>query len=61
MTDDVGFQDEAARAAATARQAIAEKIRELAPDVEKAADAEIVKHLAEAYANLAAEPPRVRG
>jgi hypothetical protein len=61
MNEDIDFQEGAARAAATARQAIAEKIRELAPGVEKAADAEIIEHLAEAYAHLAAEPPRVRG
>jgi hypothetical protein len=46
--------------AAKARQAIAERIRKLVPGIKKDADAHIVLHLAEAYANLAAEPPRVR-
>jgi hypothetical protein len=61
VNDELDFQQEAARAAATARRAIADKIRRLAPDVDGDADAQIVKHLAEAYANLAVEPPRVRG
>ena len=34
---------------------------ELAPAVKKDVDAEIIKHLAEAYASLVAELPRVRG
>ena len=53
-------QDEAARSAAVARKAIAERIKKLASGVKDDADAQIVLHLAEAYANLAAEPPRVR-
>lgn len=61
MAEDLEFQEEAARAAATARKAIAERIGRLAPNVEKDVDAQIVRDLAEAYANLAAEPPRVRG
>ena len=61
MTEDLDPQQDAARAAATARQAIAEKIRKLVPAVEAEDDAQIVRVLAEAYANLAAEPPRVRG
>jgi hypothetical protein len=61
MTEDLDFQEDAARAAAAARTAIAERIRALVPTVEVGADAQIVKDLAEAYANLAAEPPRVRG
>lgn len=61
MTEDVDLQEEAARAAAAARQAIAERIGKLAPIVQEDVDAKIIKHLAEAYANLAAEPPRVRG
>ena len=54
-------QAEAAMAAAGARQAIAKKIATLVPKVKKDAEAQVVVHLAEAYANLAAEPPRVRG
>jgi hypothetical protein len=50
----------AALSAAKARQAIAERIRKLVPGIKEDADAHIVLHLAEAYANLAAEPPRVR-
>ena len=61
MSEDFDFQEEAARAAAEARQAIAEKIGALVPSVQKDADAQIVKSLAEAYASLAAEPPRIRG
>jgi len=61
MTEEPGSQEEAARAAAEARRAIAERIGRLAPAVEEDVDAKIIKHLAEAYANLAAEPPRVRG
>jgi hypothetical protein len=53
-------QPEAAAAAASARQAIARKIAALAPKVKTDAEAQIVLHLAEAYSNLAAEPPRVR-
>jgi hypothetical protein len=53
-------QQEAATAAAAARQAIARKIATLAPKVKTDAEAQVVLHLAEAYANLAAEPPRVR-
>jgi hypothetical protein len=46
--------------AAKARQAIAERIRKLVPGTKKGADAQIILHLAEAYANLAAEPPSRR-
>jgi hypothetical protein len=46
--------------AAEARQAIAKRIRKLVPGIQKDADAQIILHLAKAYANLAAEPPRVR-
>ena len=53
-------QFEAARSAAVARKAIAERIRKLASSVQDDAGAQVVLHLAEAYANLAAEPPRVR-
>ena len=58
MTRDA--QVDAALSAAKARQAIAERIRKLAPGVKDDAGAQIVLHLAEAYANLASEPPRVR-
>jgi hypothetical protein len=60
MADNVDAQADAALNAAKARAAIAERIRTLAPDVVNDADAQIVLHLAEAYANLATEPPRVR-
>jgi predicted membrane chloride channel (bestrophin family) len=53
-------QADAATAAATARQAIARKIVTLVPKVKTDAEAQVVLHLAEAYAHLAAEPPRVR-
>jgi hypothetical protein len=54
-------QAEAAATAASARQEIARKIATLAPKVKDDAEAQVVLHLAEAYANLAAEPPRARG
>lgn len=60
MVNESDVQIDAARSAAKARQAVADRIRKLAPDVQKDADARIVLRLAEAYANLAAEPPRVR-
>ena len=60
MAEKTEEQAEAALTAAKARQAIAEKIRKLAPGAQKDADAQIILHLAEAYAYLAAEPPRVR-
>jgi hypothetical protein len=60
MVEKTDVQVNAAQKAAKARQAIAERIGKLAPGVEKDTDAQIVLHLAEAYANLAAEPPRVR-
>ena len=50
----------AARNAAQARQAIAIKIKKLAPNVEEDAQAQVILHLAEAYSHLAVEPPRVR-
>ena len=53
-------QAEAALEAARARQAIASKIVALVPNVEREAEAEVVLHLAEAYAQLTAEPPRTR-
>ncbi|MGH2578595.1 MAG: hypothetical protein ACRDG9_12730 [Actinomycetota bacterium] len=60
MVDKTDAQIDAALSAGKARQAIAERIRKLVPGIQKDADAQIVLHLAEAYANLAAEPPRVR-
>lgn len=60
MTDELDVQDEAADAAATARRAIARKIAQLAPNVATDDDAKVIALLAEAYANLAAEPPRIR-
>jgi hypothetical protein len=53
-------QADAALEAARARQAIAAKIVTLVPNVEREAEAEVVLHLAEAYAALTAEPPRTR-
>lgn len=60
MEDGTKEQADAARSAAKARQVIAEKIEKLVEGAQKDADAQIILHLAEAYANLAAEPPRVR-
>lgn len=53
-------QAEAAISAARARNAIAKKIAALAPKVKDDAEAQVVLHLAEAYAHLATEPPRAR-
>jgi hypothetical protein len=53
-------QVEAAVRAAEAREAIAKKIAMLAPKVKDQASAQVVLHLAQAYAALAAEPPRAR-
>lgn len=52
---------EAADAAAKARSVIAGRIAKLAPEVKNDDDAKVILHLAEAYANLASEPPRTRG
>jgi hypothetical protein len=60
MVEKTDPQVDAASSAAKARQAIAERIRKLVRGIQKDADAQIVLHLAEAYANLAAEPPRLR-
>lgn len=60
MVEKTDAQVDPALSAAKARQAIAERIGKLAPSVEKDADAQVVLHLAESYANIAAEPPRVR-
>jgi len=53
-------QIQAALSAARARGAIADRIAELAPVVEDDPAALLILHLAEAYAGLATEPPRVR-
>ncbi len=53
-------QAEAAQLAASARKAIATKIAVLVSNVTEDGGAEVVLHLAEAYAYLAAEPPRAR-
>ncbi len=50
----------AAAAAAKAREAIANRITKLVPATENEELASVVVHLAEAYANLAVEPPRSR-
>jgi len=61
MSPPADVQTEAADAAAKARNLIAERIAKLAPGVKNDDDAKVVLHLAEAYANLASEPPRTRG
>jgi hypothetical protein len=53
-------QAQAAHAAAEARQVLASRIALLAPKVEDDAGARTIVSLAEAYAHLAIEPPRVR-
>jgi len=60
MMEGTDAEVDAASTAANARRAIAERIGDLVPGVEKDSDARVVLHLAEAYANLAAEPPRAR-
>lgn len=60
MTERVNEQSVAARSAARARQAIADRIQALIPNVEDEAGASMVLQLAQAYAALASEPPRVR-
>lgn len=54
------MQTRAAAAAARARQVIAERIAKLVPEVNTDQRAQVVLHLAEAYAQLAVEPPRSR-
>jgi hypothetical protein len=61
MTERGQSQVEAASRAAEARTAIARKIASLAAKVEDDGDAKVVLYLAQAYAALAAEPPRARG
>ena len=60
MAERGDVQAEAADRAAMARQAIAARIAKLVPKVEGQAEAQVILHLAEAYAHLAAEPPRAR-
>jgi hypothetical protein len=61
MSDKTETQADAATRAAEARAAIAKKITTLAARVKDDAEAQVVLHLAEAYAALATEPPRTRG
>jgi hypothetical protein len=61
MTDRAQAQSDAAARAAEARAAIARRITSLVGKVEEPSDAEVVLHLAQAYAALASEPPRTRG
>jgi hypothetical protein len=61
MPNTSDAQETAAKRAAEARGAIAKRIAALTPDVEDDATAQIVLHLAQAYSQLAAEPPRARG
>jgi hypothetical protein len=61
MTERTAAQADAATEAAAARQAIAKKIATLARGVKSDEDAQLVLHLAQAYAALATEPPRTRG
>jgi electron transfer flavoprotein alpha subunit len=60
MTERTDSQSDAAVRAADARAAIAKKIVTLARGVKDDADAQMVLHLAQAYAALASEPPRTR-
>jgi hypothetical protein len=60
MADQTDVQAEAAELAAKARQAIAKRIAKLVPTVQQQSEAQVILHLAESYAHLAAEPPRAR-
>ena len=60
MAGRTDAQSEAAEIAAKARQAIAKRIAALAPEAKNDAQAQVILHLAEAYAHLAVEPPRTR-
>jgi hypothetical protein len=60
MADLEDAQSDAAQVAARTREAIAKKIATLVPKVENDTEAQVVLHLAEAYAQLAIEPPRTR-
>jgi hypothetical protein len=60
MAESTSEEAAAAESAAHARRAIAERIAALVPKIEGDADAQLVLKLAQAYANLASEPPRAR-
>jgi len=60
MVAQADVQVKAAAAAAKAREVLALKIAKLVPDVKVDGQAQVVLHLAEAYAHLAVEPPRSR-
>jgi hypothetical protein len=60
MVEGDSSQTRSAQVAAKAREAIAKKIADLVPGVEDDAAAQVTLHLAEAYAYLAAEPPKAR-
>jgi hypothetical protein len=60
MVERDSSQTRSAQLAAKAREAIAKKIADLVPGVEDAATAQVILRLAEAYAYLAAEPPKAR-
>jgi hypothetical protein len=60
MSERKQAQAEAALQAAEARESIARRFAALAPRVKDQASAQVVLHLAQAYAALAAEPPRTR-
>ena len=58
MVERDSSQTKSAQVAAKAREAIAKKIAELVPGSEDAFAAQVILRLAEAYAHLAADPPR---
>jgi hypothetical protein len=60
MEEPVDVQAEAAQSAAKARQVIATRIIKLTPTAQQQSESQVILHLAEAYAHLAAEPPRAR-
>jgi hypothetical protein len=60
MVERDSSQTRSAQVAAKAREAIAKKIAELVPGVEDDTAAKVISRLAEAYAHLAAEPPKAR-
>jgi hypothetical protein len=60
MAEEQEQEIAAAHAAAAARQVLADRIGELTRRVGNEGDALMVLRLAEAYADLAAEPPRAR-
>ena len=60
MVERDSSQTRSAQVAAKAREAIAKKIADLVPGVQDDVAAQVILHLAEAHAYLAAEPPRAR-